>query len=107
MSGNSAAIHIRTPHTNVIISYTEGLHLSKPRPLPVLPHMESQTSVRLGSEGHSSISEGCKEKKSTGLEQNLIFKKKSRDTSPWYCNYEHAVTDTAENLAQGIQVCAC
>jgi len=40
-SKNSTAIHIKTPHTHVITSYTEGLHLSKPRPTPVLPNLET------------------------------------------------------------------
>lgn len=78
MPGNSATILIKTPHTNVIISYTEGSHLRKPRSMPVLPDLEqpnlSQKSVRLGSEEHSSISEGCKQKESKGLEQILLKK---------------------------------
>lgn len=37
---NSAIIHIKALHAKVIISYTEGLHPSKLKPMPVLPNWE-------------------------------------------------------------------
>lgn len=77
--GNTATIHIKTPHPNVIISYREGVHLSQARPILIScliwkePNL-SQKLVRLGSEGHSGMSEGCEQKKSKGAEQNLSKK---------------------------------
>lgn len=38
MPGNSATLHIRTPRTNGIVSYTVGSQLSEARPGPVLPN---------------------------------------------------------------------
>lgn len=35
---NSAIIHIKTLHTEVIMSYTEGLRVSKLKSMPMLPN---------------------------------------------------------------------
>lgn len=37
---NSAIIQIKTLHTEVIMSYTEGLHVSKLKSMPMLPNWE-------------------------------------------------------------------
>lgn len=37
--GNSVTIDIKTPHTNLIIFCTEGLHSSKSKPIPVLSNL--------------------------------------------------------------------
>lgn len=77
--GNSAAIQLKTRHPNVIIPYREGLPPSKSRPVLIRcltwkhPNLR-QKPVRLGSGGHSSRSEGWKQKKSEGWEQNLSKK---------------------------------
>lgn len=49
MPGNSATLHIRTPRTNGIVSYTVGSQLSEARPGPVLPNWETISQWRLGS----------------------------------------------------------
>lgn len=38
--GNSDTIHVKTSHTNVILSYTEGLHMATLNPTPVLSNLE-------------------------------------------------------------------
>lgn len=49
MPGNSAILHIKTPDTNGIVSYTESSQLSKARPRSALPIWETTSHWRLGS----------------------------------------------------------
>lgn len=98
---NSAIIHMKTPHINVITSYTEGLHLSKLIPMSVLPNWEMvsykcvylKKSTSLGSKRQGRLVKTGSRKKEKNLSRTSW---RNHDSLFHYCNCERAVIYSAE-----------
>lgn len=71
--GNSATLHIKTPHTNGIVSYTEGSQPSEARPGPVLPNWETITQWCLGSLVEAAEEEGKPRAWAEPPEESMTF----------------------------------